>query len=190
MIDRKGNKQAESLGQKAVRAAEEHDAHRAVIERERAMERAILADVLQQVRVGTAAISSWIPLVKPVAGSVGTSYDRQGVRVAGTGPRELTPLRDEGVLVGKALYLLDDCTFIVVEYTGTWARRPATGGTDTGWTATATPQTLEEVIDAWELQEILHGIALAFDQQAGRRAKATTEAQARAERLAALARLV
>jgi hypothetical protein len=128
--------------------------------------------------------------VPAYAGVGGTSWDVQGVHVAGTGPREQFPLNDEGPVGGHGIYLLVDGTFLDVAYTGTWHRGKLPGDTKMAWTGTATPRTAEEVIVKWGLQTVLEGIAKAFDRQAGRRDKATREAEARAERLAALARLI
>lgn len=189
---RKGQKPIDSspaaLGRMAAQAAEEHTAHRAAIAAERRLECALLADVLAQVKVGLPAVSSWIPVH---SGAHGSSWPKQGVLVAGTTARELPPLLEpEGKMGGKGLFLLEDGTFACATYHGEWARSGQLGGTTHDWVAEISPQTIEEVMDAWKLSDVLDGVRKAFAAQLGKRAKATREAEERAEKLAALVKLV
>lgn len=104
------------------------------------------------------------------------------------GPLEDNGRDNTGAYCGSDLFLLDDGTFAELEYEGTWSRWQ---GSTSEWTATVKRLTPKEVAAEYDLDQIiprLHKHLVAYvTGNASKRAAAMHE---RAERLAAIAKLL
>lgn len=198
-------KQIENLGALADTVAAEHSDLEAAIAAERHQCALLLSAVVDKVRPSLRALSSSIHsrvktfwVTDALTDAATEVFPWRGVRVWGAeGPQERIPQANEGAYEGETLYLVapsqsrPPCTdFALVEWSGHWSRWQ---GATSAWEGIDTPWTCEQVAERVGIsgaQEILNTLEAALQSHLGSRKKASKRAVDRAERLAALARLL
>jgi len=157
----------------------------------------VLRKVLERVRPSLKAIVGKVTLSKRVANLTRNgdippdsfvNYDRRAVRILGSGPNRECERDTRGPYSGEALYLREDGEFVEFSYGGEWSNWQSESSR---WEAEVRQLSLRDVVDEYELEEVVAGIVEKLDKQlkgkAPERAKAARE---RAEKLRALAALL
>jgi hypothetical protein len=117
-------------------------------------------------------------------------HEERGVLIAGTMAEQAHPRDTDGRYTGEALYLLDNGQLAQVEWGGNWTKWQGRGSTMTG-ELRVYESPLACVEDGWDAEEAVAGLAEALERQAaGRAPERAKAARERAERLAAVARLL
>lgn len=162
---------------------------------QREAETFLLAGVVETVRPALRALSGRIRksrsfIVDGVGGETVTYHEARGVYVSDDAPgkpaTKVARLDDtSGPYSGFDLVLLSDGTFAEQRYTGSWTRW--VGQTDE-WDSTLTPVTIDQVIDGWDVEEVIATIAARLTSYA--EGKATARADQARERAAKLSAIV
>lgn len=92
-----------------------------------------------------------------------------------------------GLFAGSSLYLLVDGRLAVVTMGGSWSK---VKGTTSSRFTTLNPIGLQSVLDAWNIHDILEGLAEAMKTQASTRANAAKDSKVRASTVQALAEIL
>jgi hypothetical protein len=177
--------------------AEQHADMRAAYGAERAAEAAVLEAALAAARPALRALVGRIVREERTVwhDNAYTSTERdyheeRGVAVAGSGPERLHPRDTDGRWAGHTLYLLEDGRLAQVAWGGTWTKWQGCGSTLTG-ELRIYESVLACIEDGWDAEEAVAGLAEALERQAaGRAPERAKAARERAERLAAVARLL
>lgn len=177
--------------------AADHDALVAAVGEEREAAAALLDAVVAKARPALRALASRIVKLDRTwwpdnahQTSDETHHDERGVRLVGDGPEEDHPRANSGQIEGRDLYLLTDGTFAEVTWSGTWSRWQGAGSRRESDLARY-PTSRAVVDDGWRVGEIVEALAVALERHARGEARATAKAaRARAERLAALSKLL
>lgn len=189
------NDTVSNLDTLARSVAEQHCTMQAAIEDERAAEKQLLEKLVDAVRPALKAICNRIKASErtwwPTSVETATEkkyHPERGLFLDGTGPERDFPRANDGLVSGRDLLLLDDASFAVLDWTGTWSRWQ---GRTSEETSTLTRLTLADVVDEWDVDEIAATLSERLEAQlAGRAGKTTASARERAERLRAVAALV
>lgn len=183
------------LAATAQTVATEHEALTSAITDRQKAEASLLARVVEALTPALPALVSPIRTSErtywPTSATTATVYDThdaRGIRVDGDGPEQDHPSANEGQYEGKALYLMESGTFAVLRYEGHWSRWQ---GATSEWEAEVVPLTVEEVpANGWDVDEVVKALAASLASHVGKRTKTTQKARERADKLAALARLL
>ena len=175
--------------------AEQHATMEAAFDEERAAEEELLEKIVDASRPALRALSSRILASERVfwPDSVSTAtersfHDERGVRLDGNGPERDHPRANDGGIGGTDLVLLDDGTFVRLDWTGTWTRWQ---GRTSEETSTLTRITLRDVVETWDVDVIAATLSERLEAQAtGRASKTTASARQRTEKLRAVAALL
>ena len=177
----------------APQVAQQYDEHQAAIQAERDAEAVILSTAIASAKPALKALSSKIVSESyETGGQNGCNpvhryehHKEQGLVLVDDWSSAKDESGSRGALAGKRLYLLSDGRLAKVERTGSFSHRQ---GEADEYTTTLKIIDPRMAMDAWELVDALKGLMEALEKQVGRK-EATATAKARAERLAALAKL-
>lgn len=185
-----------SLATTAATVAAEHTAYTEALTTEQQAEGALLTKIIATVKPALRALASGIKSRDySTAGRNGLNpvhtYDtftERGVLLVDEYDHDKDESGNRGTNGGSRLYLLDGGQLAEVAREGTWSRWQ--GEPDT-YEATLTIISAGEAVDRYELADMVQAISTKLEEQAkGSKAKRTKAAQARAEKLAAVASLV
>lgn len=176
-----------------TQVAEEKAADEAAALQVRAVEVMLLAVVVEKVKPALRALAT-----RPRTAYTHWNSDRAdedthaqwaGLLVSGDGKPQCDGGRDDnaGELSGQGLYLLADGTWRTLDYAGNWTRWDKACAQ---MTTKCDTWTLDEVVGAFDVDEIVAAIAKALAAQVGKRVDGTKAKLARAEKLAALATMM
>jgi len=185
----------ENLAAKAATVAREYEAASEAIGDRHKAEAELLAVVVEKIKPALRALSSrikaqertWWPTNVTTAEDV-EYHDARGVPIAGDGLERDHPRANSGRYEGRRLWLLDDGTFAVSEYEGTWSRwQGAESRWECGLLRITSPETIAR---EWKVDEIIAALSEAIDRQVGTREGVAKKASARAEQLRAITALL
>jgi hypothetical protein len=189
------NELVEKIEQTAPHVAEQYDEHQEAIQAERDAEAVILSKAIASAKPALKALSSRIVSdgystqkqngFNPVYRSKHHLREEQGLVLVDGWSEEKDESGNRGTLGGARLYLLSDGRLAEVERIGSFSQRQ---GEATKYTTTLKIVDPRTAMDTWDLVDALKGLMEALEKQIGRKG-ATATAKARAERLAALAKL-
>ncbi len=112
----------------------------------------------------------------------------RGVRVVGSGPEEDCPRDNAGAYEGSDLFLREDGSFVTLDYSGRWSRWQ---GASNEWEAEESGLTLAQVARRYDAEDIVSAIEAALRRYVeGNATKRAEQLRAKADRLAAVAKLV
>jgi hypothetical protein len=179
-----------------AQVATEDAAHVEAITAEQAAEAALLARIVETVKPALRAMASRIFRTwRTTSGRNGCNpveekdyFDERGVCLVDAFTRVKDSTGNRGTYGGSRLYLLTDGRLAEVDREGTWSQWQGE------WDEESCTLTVVDAATAqrhYHLSDIVEGLKAALDKQiAGKKPNATKAAQARAEKIAALARLV
>jgi hypothetical protein len=187
------NELVEKIEQTAPHVAEQYDEHQAAIQAERDAEAVILGKAIASARPALKALSSKIVSESYETGGQNgcnpvhryENHKEQGLVLIDDWDSEKDETGNRGALVGERLCLLSDGRLAEVKRKGSFSHWQGEADEYTTTLKIVDPRT---AMDKWELVDALKGLMEALEKQAGRK-DATATAKARAERLAALAKL-
>ena len=185
----------EKITNLARSVAEQHSTMEAAFAEERAAEERLLGQLVDAVRPALKALSSRLKASEttfwPTSAEIATEktyHPERGVRLDGNGPERDHPRANDGGIGGTDLVLLDDGTFVRLDWTGTWTRWQ---GRTSEETSTLTRITLRDVVETWDVDVIAATLSERLEAQAtGRASKTTASARQRTEKLRAVAALL
>lgn len=184
-MDRTTTNKVHEIKRLAEDVSEEDRSFNEATDREQKAEADLLALILLYVKDAIPAICSVV--YAHYKGSVddGDRFEWRGLRLDG-GPNK----RDDGVVVGRALYLSEEGGFRVLSYSGMWTKA---GRRDEEWMAIPSDLvTAKQVVDlGWSVDAVAESIAKALREQAdGSKAQVADRALERAAKLEAVAVLM
>lgn len=182
------------LAQAADQVASEHDDLEAAIAAENEQAAALLTAVVDRIRGSLRALSSrvtssyrsWWPDTISTADQ-STYFDWRGIMVWGDGPQEDHPRANRGAIEGRGIWLCADGAWRLVEYTGHWSRWQGEGDE---WESTCAMICEQDVVRMADVNKVIGRLADALDSHLGQRAQPTKRAIERAEKLAAIHKLI
>ncbi len=175
--------------------AGQHGALQSAIEDERGAEAQLLEKTVDAVRPALRALSSRLKASERtfwpdrVSTATEKSYHAErGILVDGDGPTQDHPRANEGSISGQDLVLLDDGTFAVLDWSGSWSRWQ---GAPSSMQSALTPITARDVVENYDAENIAQNLVDRLEAQVnGKATKTTAAARERAERLRAVASLL
>lgn len=176
--------------------AAEDAAHVEAIAAENAAEAALLARIVETVKPALRALGSRIYRTwRTTSGRNGVNpveeredFDERGVCLVDLFDRVKDATGNRGTYRGSRLYLLTDGRLARVVRTGTWSQWQGEWDSEE---CTLTVVDAAEAQSRYELADIVEGLKTALQKQIeGKKPAATKAAHARAEKIAAVARLV
>lgn len=183
----------ETIATLAPQVASAHEAQSAAFDEQIAAEAALLSRVVELARPALRALANRIQIGDRTwwPTNVQTATEREFADVSGVIVRgQPLPTRDYpransgSYDTSEALYLLTDGTFVEKSWTGNWSRWQGAGDEAH---AVLTPKTAAEVVDEYDVDEIIAALAAKLQQQAAGNAGKTTEAaKARAAKMQAV----
>jgi hypothetical protein len=185
-----------TLATTAATVAKDHEAFTEAIDTQNAAEAALLGRIIETVKPALRALASRIvKLDRSTSGQNGCNpveqkeyFDERGVCLVDAFDREKDTTGNEGTYGGSRLYLLDDGRLAEVDREGTWSQWQ---GAWSGYEATLTIVDATTAQRHYHLTDMVEALNTKLEEQAkGSKAKRTKAAQARAEKLAAVASLV
>jgi hypothetical protein len=175
--------------------AEQYATMQTAIEEERAAEADLLAQIVEAVRPALRALSSrlkasertWWP-DRVCTATERTDHPERGVVVAGDGPERDHPRANDGSVTGQDLVLLDDGTFALRDWSGSWSNWQ---GATSSQESTLTRISLRDVVESYDAENIAADLAYRLQAQLGGKAtKTTAAARVRAEKLRSVSTLL
>lgn len=184
-----------ALAELARTVADQHGTLAEAIADERDAEAALLAQIVESVRPALRALSSrlkasertfWPDNAAPATEK--TYHPERGVLVDGDGPTRDHPRANEGAIVGTDLALLDDGTFAVLDWSGTWSRWQ---GATSFMQSALTRVSLRDVVENYNAENIAMELRNHLEgQRGGKTPKTIAAAKARAEKLRSVSTLL
>ena len=179
----------------AAKVADQHGTMQAAIADAREAEAQLLAQIVDAVRPALKALSSRIKASErtwwPTSTETATEksyHPERGIFLDGTGPERDHPRANDGAILGRDLFLLDDATFAVLDWSGNWTRWQ---GRTSEETSTLTRITLRDVVDEWDAETIAADLADRLQAQVeGKAPKTTQAARDRATKLRSVSTLL